>query len=123
PPEPTAAAAPRPAPDTVTEAGLEHSTIVRTDDAEVARAAADAGIDAMFTGDVTASSGQSLSEAGFTALAVDADAAADRTGGEFDVWATGVEDEKQLDELADAGVFGALSTNPYEVLPSEVKTD
>ena len=58
-----------------------------------------------------------------SALAVDADAAADRTGGELDVWATGVEDEKQVDELADAGVFGALSTNPYAVLPSEVKTD
>src|SRR5699024_7945784 len=122
-PEITSAELAGPALDTVTEAGLEDSTIVRTDDAEVARAAADAGVDAMFTGDVTASSEQSLSEAGFTALAVDADAAADRTGGELDVWATGVEDEKQLDELADAGVFGALSTNPYEVLPSEVKTD
>ena len=122
-PEITSAEVAGPALDTVTEAGLEDSTIVRTDDAEVARAAADAGVDAMFTGDVTASSEQSLSEAGFTALAVDADAAADRTGGELDVWATGVEDEKQLDELADAGVFGALSTNPYEVLPSEVKTD
>ena len=112
-----------PALNTITEAGLTESTIVRTDDAEVARAAADAGVGAMFTGDVTASSEQSLSEAGYTALAVDADAAADRTGGELDVWATGVEDKKQLDELSDAGVFGALSTNPYEVLPSEVKTD
>src|SRR5699024_12687133 len=77
----------------------------------------------MFTGDVTASSEQSLSEAGFTALAVVADAAADRTGGDLDVWATGVEDEKQVDELADAGVFGALSTKPYGVLPTEVKGD
>src|SRR5699024_9844266 len=91
-------------------------------DAEVARAAAAACVAAMFTGDVTASSEQSLSEAGFTALAVDADAAADRTGGELDVWATGVEDEKQVDELADAGGFGALSTNPHEALPSQVQT-
>src|SRR5699024_7262276 len=112
-----------PALDTVTEAGVEDSTIVRTDDTEVARAAADAGIDAMFTGDATASNDESLSEAGYTALAVDADVAADRTGGDLDVWATGVEDEKQLEKLADAGVIGALSTNPYEVLPSDVKTD
>ena len=112
-----------PALNSITEAGLEDSTIVRTDDAEVARAAADAGVDAMFTGDVTASSEQSLSEAGYTALAVDADAAADRTGVDLDVWATGVKDDKQLDQLADAGVIGALSENPYKVLPSEVKTD
>src|SRR5699024_633422 len=58
-PEITSAEVAGPALDTVTEAGLEDSTIVRTDDAEVARAAADAGVDAMFTGDVTASSEQS----------------------------------------------------------------
>src|SRR5699024_12337313 len=108
---------------TTTQSGSHETTVVRSDSPRVARAAADAGVGAMFTGDVTVSSEQSLSEAGYTALAVDADAAADRTGSELDVWATGVEDKKQLDELADAGVFGALSTNPYEVLPSEVKTD
>ena len=122
-PEITSAKVAGPALETVTDAGLEDSTIVRTDDAEVARAAADAGIDAMFTGDVSTASEKSLSETGYTALAVDADAAADRAGGELDVWATGVKDKKQLETLAEAGVFGALSTNPYEVLPSEVKTD
>ncbi|UVI36728.1 hypothetical protein [Brevibacterium spongiae] len=112
-----------PALKTITEAGLEDSTIVRTDDAEVARAAADANIDAMFTGDVTATGNESLSGDGYTAMAVEADIAAKWTGVDLDVWATDVKDKKQLETLADAGVVGALSTNPYKVLPSEVKTD
>ena len=112
-----------PALKTITEAGLEDSTLVRTDDPEVARAAADAGVGAMFTGDVTATRNESLSGAGYTALAVEADVAEKWTGVDLDVWATGVKDKKQLEKLADAGVTGALSENPYTVLPSEVKTD
>jgi len=112
-----------PALKTITEAGLEDSTIVRTDDAEVARAAADANIGAMFTGDVTATGNESLSGDGYTAMAVEADVAGKWTGVDLDVWATDVKDKKQLETLADAGVVGALSTNPYKVLPSEVKTD
>lgn len=112
-----------PALKTITEAGLEDSTLVRTDDPEVARAAADAGVGAMFTGDVTATRNESLSGAGYTALAVEADAAEKWTGVDLDVWATDVKDENQLDKLADAGVTGALSANPYKILPSEVKTD
>ncbi|MGO0604762.1 MAG: hypothetical protein ACTIID_14425 [Brevibacterium linens] len=112
-----------PALNTITEAGLEDSTLVRTDDPEVARAAADAGVGAMFTGDVTATRNESLSGAGYTALAVEADVAGKWTGVDLDVWATDVKDKKQLETLADAGVVGALSTNPYKVLPSEVKTD
>ncbi len=112
-----------PALKSITEAGLEESTIVRTDDPEVARAAADAGVGAMFTGDVTASGNESLSGAGYTAVAVEADAAEKWTSADLDVWVTDVKDEKQLDQLADAGVTGALSENPYKVLPSEVKTD
>ncbi|WP_241241562.1 hypothetical protein [Brevibacterium linens] len=112
-----------PALNTITEAGLEDSTLVRTDDPEVARAAADAGVGAMFTGDVTATRNESLSGAGYTALAVEADGTEKWTGVDLDVWATDVKDEEQLETLADAGVVGALSTNPYKVLPSEVKTD
>lgn len=112
-----------PALNTITEAGLEDSTLVRTDDPEVARAAADAGVGAMFTGDVTATRNESLSGAGYTALAVEADVAGKWTGVDLDVWATDVKDKKQLETLADAGVVGALSENPYKVLPSEVKTD
>lgn len=112
-----------PALNTITEAGLEDSTLVRTDDPEVARAAADAGVGAMFTGDVTATRNESLSGSGYTALAVEADGAEKWTGVDLDVWATDVKDEEQLETLADAGVVGALSTNPYKVLPSEVKTD
>ena len=108
---------------TITEAGLEDSTLVRTDDPEVARAAADAGVGAMFTGDTTASGNESLSGAGYTAVAVEADAAEKWTGVDLAVWATGVKDKTQLEKLADAGVTGALSENPYKVLPSEVKTD
>ncbi|MFP3396265.1 hypothetical protein SB749_07955 [Brevibacterium sp. SIMBA_078] len=110
-----------PALKTITEAGLEDSTLVRTDDPEVARAAADAGVGAMFTGDVTASGNESLSDAGYTAVAVEAEAAEKWTGVDLDVWATDVKDKKQLEKLADAGVTGALSANPYKVLPSEVK--
>ena len=112
-----------PALKTITEAGLEDSTLVRTDDPEVARAAADAGVGAMFTGDTTASGNESLSGAGYTAVAVEADAAEKWTGVDLAVWATGVKDKTQLEKLADAGVTGALSENPYKVLPSEVKTD
>ena len=56
-------------------------------------------------------------------MAVEADVAGKWTGVDLDVWATDVKDKKQLETLADAGVVGALSTNPYKVLPSEVKTD
>lgn len=110
-----------PALKTITEAGLEDSTLVRTDDPEVARAAADAGVGAMFTGDVTATGSESLSDAGYTAVAVEADVAEKWTGVDLAVWATDVKDEKQLDQLADAGVTGALSENPYKILPSEMK--
>ena len=111
---------PMPTPASATTAD---STLVRTDDPEVARAAADAGVGAMFTGDTTASGNESLSGAGYTAVAVEADAAEKWTGVDLAVWATGVKDKTQLEKLADAGVTGALSENPYKVLPSEVKTD
>ena len=107
----------------IAEADIAESTIVRTSNAEVAKAASDAGVAAMFTGDVTASGAESLSSSGYTMIAVDAADAAERTGTDLKVWATGVKDEKQLKELAEAGVFGALSTNPYTIQPSDVKTD
>ena len=107
----------------IAEAGIAESTIVRTENAEVAKAASEAGVAAMFTGDVTASNAESFSSSGYTMIAVDAASADDWTGTDLDVWATGVKDEKQLKELADASVFGALSTNPYTIQPSDVKTD
>lgn len=112
-----------PALKTITEAGLEDSTLVRTDDPEVARAAADAGVGAMFTGDYTVSSAEDLDSGGYTAMAVRADDASTWAETDLAVWATGVKDKKQLESLADAGVTGALSENPYKILPSEVKTD
>ena len=112
-----------PALRTVTEAELADSTIVRTDDAEVARAAADANVDAMFTGDYTASSAEDLKSAGYTAVAVKADDVSTWAESDLAVWVTDAKDKTQLEKLTDAGATGALSTNPYKVLPSEVKTD
>lgn len=110
-----------PALKTITEAGLEDSTLVRTDDPEVARAAAEAGIDAMFTGDYTVRSAEDLDSGGYTAMAVRADDASTWAETDLAVWVTDVKDKKQLEKLADAGATGALSANPYKVLPSEVK--
>ena len=110
-----------PALKTITEAELEDSTLVRTDDPEVARAAADAGVGAMFTGDYTVSSAEDLDSGGYTAMAVRADDASTWAETDLAVWATDVKDKKQLEKLADAGVTGTLSANPYTVLPSEVK--
>ncbi|TSI13875.1 hypothetical protein [Brevibacterium aurantiacum] len=107
----------------IAEADIADSTIVRTDDAEVANAASDAEVAVMFTGDPTASASESLSSSGYTMIAVDAATAAKWTGSNLKVWATGVKDEKQLKELADAGIYGALSTNPYSIQPSEVKSN
>jgi len=112
-----------PALRTVTEAELADSTIVRTDDAEVARAAADANVDAMFTGDYTASSAEDLRSAGYTAVAVKADDVSTWAESDLAVWVTDAKDKTQLEKLTDAGATGSLSTNPYKVLPSEVKTD
>lgn len=107
----------------IAEADIAESTIVRTSNAEVAKAASDAEVDVMFTGDVTASDEKTFSDMGYTMVAVDAESADDWIDTGLDVWATGVKDEKQLGELADAGIFGALSTNPYTIQPSDVKTD
>ena len=107
----------------IAKADMAASTIVRTADAEVARAAADAGIAAMFVGDPTATAEKELADQGYTMVAVDAADAGDWTDSGLGVWATGVADKKQLDELASQGVIGALATNPYAVLPSTVKTN
>lgn len=107
----------------IAEADIAESTIVRTSNAEVAKAASDAEVAVMFTGDPTATSQQSLSEVGYTMMAVDAADASKWTGTDLDIWATGVKDEKRLKELAEAGIFGALSTNPYSIQPSEVKSN
>lgn len=107
----------------IAEADIAESTIVRTSNAEVAKAASDAEVAVMFTGDPTATSQQSLSEVGYTMMAVDAADASKWTGTDLDIWATGVKDKKRLKELAEAGIFGALSTNPYSIQPSEVKSN
>lgn len=112
-----------PALDTIAEAKLEDATIVRTEDAEVARAAADKGTDVMFIGDPNSTDAESLTGQGYTMIAVDAAGLARWTDSGLGVWATGVKDKKQLESLADNGAFGALSTNPYSVLPSDVKSN
>jgi hypothetical protein len=112
-----------PALKAITEVGLEDSTIVRTDDAEVAGTAADAGVDVMFTGDYTSTSPEELGQAGYTAVAVSSEDVTTWAESDLAVWATDAKTKKQLDKLADDGATGALSTNPYKVLPSEVKSD
>ncbi|GAA1853594.1 hypothetical protein [Brevibacterium marinum] len=109
--------------DKIAEADIADSTIVRTANAEVAEAASKFGVAAMYTGDPTASDEESLAAMGYSMIAVDAESAAKWTGTDLKVWATGVKDEAQLKELAEEGVFGALSTNPYTIQPSDVKTD
>ncbi|MCF2585736.1 hypothetical protein [Brevibacterium sp. UCMA 11752] len=107
----------------IAEADIADSTIVRTDDAEVAKAASDAEVAVMFTGDYSSSSPEDLEKSGYSMVAVEPDAVSTWTESNLKVWATGVKDEKQLKELADAGIFGALSTNPYSIQPSEVKSN
>ncbi|MCD1287535.1 hypothetical protein ACH82I_08015 [Brevibacterium sp. GP-SGM9] len=113
----------RPAVDTIIEAKAEEATIVRTEDPEVAKAAVQAGIAVMFTGDYTSTSAEDLQSQGYGMVAVAADDVSAWTDSGLKVWAIGVKDEKQLGQLAKEDVFGALSTNPYSIQPSDVKTD
>lgn len=108
---------------TVTRAKTEGSTIIRTSDAEVAKAATDAGIVAMFVGDPDTASAKELKALGYTMIVVPAAHAEKWFDSGLAVWATGVKDKKQLDGLARGGLFGALATNPYTIQPSAVKTD
>lgn len=113
----------RPALDAITEAKAEEATIVRTEDPEVVKAAGQAGIAVMFTGDYSDTSAEDLQSQGYSMVAVPPDAVSAWTDSDLKVWATGVKDEKQLGQLAKEDVFGALSTNPYSIQPSDVKTD
>ncbi|WP_291795251.1 hypothetical protein [Brevibacterium sp.] len=95
--------------------------IVRTEDAGLARAAADAGAPALFTGDLSATTAEQLETAGFSMAAVPADRE-DLTAwieSGLQVWATGVSSAEQLGELAEQGVQGALTANPFELQPPE----
>lgn len=107
----------------IAEADIAESTIVRTSNAEVAKAASDAEVAVMFTGDYSSISPEDLEKSGYSMVAVAPDAVSTWTESDLKVWATGVKDEKQLKELADAGAFGALSTNPYTIQPSDVKSN
>lgn len=112
-----------PALETIAEADMAASAIVRTADPTVARAAADAGIDAMFVGDTSTANPEDLTAAGYTMIAVPSDAVVRWNESDLTVWATDIADKQQLDALADQGILGALSTNPYAIQPSAVKTD
>lgn len=112
-----------PALDTITKAKDQDATIVRTDNPEVAKTASDADIAAMFSGDPATVNAEELTSEGFTMIAVPATGIDNWLDSDLDVWATGVKDERQLKELGKAGIFGALSSNPYTIQPSDVKTD
>ena len=107
----------------IAEADTAESTIVRTSNAKVAQAASDAEVAVMFTGDYSSASPGDLEKSGYSMVAVAPDAVSTWTESDLKVWATGVKDEKRLKELADAGAFGALSTNPYTIQPSDVKSN
>ncbi|WP_309131158.1 hypothetical protein [Brevibacterium sp.] len=107
----------------IAEAKAEKSTIVRTSNPEVAAAAKSAGIAAMFVGDFASASAEELKSQGYTMIAVDAADVDTWLDSGLEVWATGVKSKEQLTELAKKDIFGALSTNPYAIQPSAVKTD
>lgn len=105
--------------------GRPEGVIIRSADLAVLRTAVDRDIAALYSGDVTAVTPEALLDAGVGMAAVPADA-----GGldawldsEVKVWATGAESGGTLSELAERGVFGALSANPFAIQPSNVKTD
>lgn len=112
-----------PALDKVAEAGDQEAVIVRTSNPEVAKVASEAEIAVMFSGDPATVKASEIENEGFTMVAVSADNLDNWFDSGLDVWATGVKDKEQLTELAKQGLFGALSTNPYTIQPSDVKTD
>ncbi len=107
----------------IAEAKAEDSTIVRTSNPDVAEVAETAGIAAMFVGDPATVTPEDLRTQGFTMIAVDAADVDAWLDSGLEVWATGVKSKEQLTDLAKQGIFGALSTNPYSIQPSAVKTD
>ncbi|WP_193096296.1 hypothetical protein [Brevibacterium sp. FME17] len=107
----------------IAEADSADSTIVRTSNAKVAKAASDAEVAVMFTGDYSSTSPADLKKSGYSMVSVAPDAVSTWAESDLKVWATGVKDEKQLKKLTDAGIFGALSTNPYTIQPSDVKSN
>lgn len=109
--------------DTIAEAGAEKSTIVRTADGEVARAAAAAEVAVMYSGDVSAVTPETLVGGDYSMIAVPSAAVDDWLDTDLDVWVTDVGNKAELDALASRGIFGALSTNPYTIQPSAVKTN
>ena len=105
--------------------GRPEGVIIRSSDLEVLRTAVDRDIAALYSGDVTAVTPDALLEAGVGMAAVPADSDELDTwlGSEVKMWATGVESEGALADLAERGAFGALSANPFAIQPSNVKTD
>lgn len=105
--------------------GRPEGVIIRSSDLEVLRTAVDRDIAALYSGDVTAVTPDALLEAGVGMAAVPADSDELDTwlGSEVKMWATGVDSEGALADLAERGAFGALSANPFAIQPSNVKTD
>ncbi|MGW9825559.1 hypothetical protein ACUXNS_000543 [Brevibacterium pityocampae] len=105
--------------------GRPEGVIIRSSDLEVLRIAVDRDITALYSGDATAVTPDALLDAGVGMAAVPADSDELDTwlGSEVEVWATGAESAGAFADLAERGVFGALSANPFAIQPSNVKTD
>lgn len=112
-----------PALTAVAEAGVEKSVIVRTSNPDVAKAAQGADIATLFSGDPAGVKADVLKSQGFTMVSVAAKDVDNWLDSDLEVWVNDVATKEQLSELGKKGIFGALSTNPYEIQPSAVKTD
>lgn len=102
--------------------------IVRSTSLDILKAAGDAGAYGMYTGDVGPTTAGELKAAGVNMVALSVDDEGGIDADAYDsagirVWATGVESDKQLKKLADDGVFGCLSTDPFGVQPPAVKSN
>ncbi len=102
----------------------QKSVIIRSDDLGVLKAASGAGFGGLYTGSA-ALSPQTLQGDGISMAVVD------HKAGDMDawlksdvsVWVSGAASSDELAGLADRGVFGALTQNPYAVQPPDVKKD
>jgi hypothetical protein len=105
--------------------GRRDGVIVRSSEREVLQAAAAHDVATMYTGDPSAVTSAELAELGVTMAAVPAEAESldSWLGSDTRVWVTGLESEGALNANAQRGAFGALTENPFNLQPSDVKTD
>lgn len=103
--------------------GAKDSVIIRSAEVSVLKAAANKGLAGLYTGPAAVGA-QRLHAEGITMAAVAHDAK-DLDAwlhSDVSVWVTGAGSKDELSGLADRGVVGALTANPYAVAPAAVQT-